>query len=205
MGKKIKGYVFDIGNVLVSWSPSNITKKYFDGSTSNSHNLNQVTEEMNLRIDKGEPFQEVIKEYINKYPKFEEVLLDWRDNWIQMFQPKITGTWLVLEELKKMGSPVYALSNFGKETFELACHFYPELKSFNFCFISGYLGLVKPNEKIYELVEEKSGFRSGELFFVDDRIDNCRVASERGWIVHRFTNPQRLRDHLNSLGIRLKS
>jgi len=97
------------------------------------------------------------------------------------------------------------LSNFGKETFELACHFYPELKSFNFCFISGYLGLVKPNEKIYELVEEKSGFRSGELFFVDDRIENCRVASERGWIAHRFTNPQRLRDHLNSLGIRLKS
>ena len=125
MEKRIKGYVFDIGNVLVSWSPSNITKKYFDGNPSNRDNLNQVTEGMNLRIDKGEPFQEVIKEYIDKHPKFEEVLLDWRDNWIQMFQPKITGTWVVLEELKKMGSPVYALSNFGKETFELACHFYP--------------------------------------------------------------------------------
>ena len=204
MSKEIKGYVFDIGNVLIRWSPSNITEKYTRRS-SDGRELNRITEEMNLRIDKGEPFRGVIGEYVTEYPKFEKVLLEWRENWIEMFKPKIFPTWKILDELKKKGNPVYALSNFGKETFEMACKVYPELKSFNAYFISGYLGFVKPDEEIYKLVEEKTGLSPSELFFIDDRIENCRVAQELGWTVHKFSEARLLRKHLNSLGIILKN
>ena len=203
MNKKIEGFVFDIGNVLVQWSTSNITKKYKSADVHKTKQLNTVTEVMNIRIDKGESFKAILAEYIANYPEFENVLADWRDNWIQMFKPKIHNTWVILYELKQMGYPIYALSNFGKETFDFACDVYPELRSFDRHFISGHFGIVKPDQRIYEKVERETGLVRSKLFFIDDNKFNCVAAEKRGWQVHIFRDAKGLRDHLNSLGILL--
>ena len=205
MKRKIKGFVFDIGNVLVQWSTSNIISKYESANIRKTKRLNVVTEAMNVRIDKGEPFRTIIAEYIEKYPEFENALIDWRDNWIHMFRPKIHTTWVVFNELKQMGYQVYALSNFGRETFEMACDVYPELNTFDKQFISGHLGVVKPDQLIYEKVENETGLVPSQLFFIDDNKENCNAAEERGWQIHRFTNGKRLRNHLKSLGINLQN
>lgn len=205
MKKKVRGYIFDIGNVLVHWEPLNIINKHSFHSLAKKNELIRIIEDMNMRVDKGEPFGSVIEEYSVEYPEFKQVFFDWENSWIEMFGPKILETWYVLNELKRRGFSIYALSNFGKETFELACDFYPELKTFDYCFISGHLGLIKPDQRIYEFVEKKLGLKRDELFFIDDRIDNCIAAEKRGWIVHQFTNGKKLINHINSLEITLKN
>lgn len=204
MEKEIKGYVFDIGNVLIKWNPSNITRKYADQKKFKFNEAVRITEEMNLRVDKGEGFNSVIEEYINNYPEFEELFRDWRDNWSRMFTPKINGTWNILNQLKEMGYKTYALSNFGRQTFEIACQAYPELKNFDRIFISSHLGIVKPDDRIYEIVERDTGLNPSELFFIDDRKINCVSAQSRGWTVHKFINAKKLSEHIFSIETRLK-
>ena len=204
MEKEIKGYVFDIGNVLIKWNPSNITRKYANQNKFNFNEAVRITDEMNLRVDKGEGFNAVIEEYINTYPEFEELFRDWRDNWSRMFTPKINGTWNILNQLKEMGYKIYALSNFGRQTFEIACQVYPELKNFDRIFISSHLGIVKPDDRIYAIVERNTGLNPSELFFIDDRKINCVSAQSRGWTVHKFLNAKKLSEHIFSIETRLK-
>jgi 2-haloacid dehalogenase len=44
----------------------------------------------------------------------------WRDRWIEMAQPEIAGSVSLLTALKARGVPVFALSNFGVESFAVA-------------------------------------------------------------------------------------
>ena len=103
-----------------------------------------------------------------------------------------------------MGYKTYVLPNFGRQTFEIACQAYPELKNFDRLFISSHLGIVKPDDKIYEIVERDTGLNPSELFFIDDRKINCDSAQCRGWPVHEDINAKKLSEHIFSIETRLK-
>jgi HAD superfamily hydrolase (TIGR01509 family) len=46
---------------------------------------------------------------------------------------------------------------------------------------------MKPDARIYEIVEVQLGMRGGELLFIDDRPENVEGGARRGWrsICHR--------------------
>lgn len=48
-------------------------------------------------------------------------------------------------------------------------------------FLSFEVGLIKPNEGIYERVEESLKIPSKDILFIDDRKDNVDAALNRGW------------------------
>lgn len=47
--------------------------------------------------------------------------------------------------------------------------------------LSFELGEIKPNDKIYELVEEQTNIEPNNILFIDNRIDNINAARKRGW------------------------
>lgn len=47
--------------------------------------------------------------------------------------------------------------------------------------VSGLEGVVKPEEAIYRLVEERMGLRGESLFFLDDTARNVEAAQALGW------------------------
>ena len=108
---------------------------------------------------------------------------------------------IMAENFSAKGVPVFALTNFGIQTFEIAEPVYPFLTEFDRRYISGHMSVIKPDALIYQMVEADCGIAPQALLFADDRIDNIRAAEARGWQTHLFDYPQGWADRLVAEGL----
>ena len=96
---------------------------------------------------------------------------------------------------------MFALSNFGIQSFDYAKSIYRFLEEFDRSYISGHMGVIKPDPLIYRMVEADCGVEPDGLLFVDDRADNIAAAVARGWQTHLFETPQGWADRLIAEGL----
>ena len=85
---------------------------------------------------------------------------------------------------------MFSLTNFGIQTYDIAAEVYPFLREFDRDFISGHMGVIKPDPQIFQMLEDESGLSGDALIFADDRDDNIAAAAARGWNTHLFKNPE---------------
>ena len=156
---------------------------------------------MNDKIDHGENWRETVYATAAAHPKYSELIRQWHDRWAEMAAPTIPHSWEILRRIRAQGIPVFALSNFGIESFAFAETLYPELTEFDRRFISGHMGITKPARRIYEMVEAETGLSGAQLFFADDRQDNIDAAEAMGWLGHLFTSADNLERALTKLGV----
>lgn len=186
----IEAVIFDIGNVLVEWRPDRIYDPLMDAS-ARDHLFHTVgLHAMNEAVDAGAPFAASVERLAADNPDHAAHILLWRDRWPDMFAPAIDGSVRLLRALRARGVPVYALSNFGAETFAMAERTYPFLRDFDRRYISAHMGVIKPAPEIYARVEDDCGHPPEALLFVDDRADNIAAARARGWHGHVFTDAE---------------
>ncbi len=185
----IKAVIFDIGNVLIEWQP----ERFFDATIGIEKRKTLFAtidlHKMNDRIDRGENWEQVVSETAKDYPEFSAEILMWHSHWLEMAQPPLDHSLKLLRTLRQKGTPVFALSNFGVETFAYAEEVYPFLREFDQRFISGHMQMIKPDAAIYEAVETDTKLAPNEMLFADDRIDNIDAAAKRGWHTHLFQSP----------------
>ena len=197
----IQAVVFDIGNVLIEWQP----ERYYDrviGQERRKAMFAQVDlHGINDLVDRGQNFRETIYAAAEDNPDWRDEIRMWHDNWREMATPTIGHSVRLLRALRKAGVPVFALTNFGIQTFDLAEPVYPFLKEFDRRYISGHLQEVKPGHRIYEMVEQDCGIAPESLLFADDRADNIATAAARGWQTHLFEHPQGWADRLVAEGL----
>jgi 2-haloacid dehalogenase len=93
----------------------------------------------------------------------------------------------LLRRLRAAGKRVYALSNFAHETFALAERNHDFLGEFDDRVISGHVGVVKPEPRIYQILFERVGRPASELLFIDDSAANVRAAEALGMPAIHFT------------------
>lgn len=197
----IEAVVFDIGNVLVEWHPERVYDAVV-GPALRDHLFHVVgLDAMNAAVDAGAPFAASVEALAARHPEHAPHIRLWHDRWADMFAPEIPLSAHLLRALRARGVPVLALSNFGRETFAMAERMYPVLTEFDRRYVSGHLGVIKPDPRIYEIVEQDAGVAPGGLFFIDDRADNIAAAAARGWQVHHFTGPEALAARLVAEGI----
>lgn len=184
----VEAVVFDIGNVLIEWQP----ERHYDAvigperrkqmfETVDLHGMNDI-------IDAGGPFRETIYGFADKYPEWRMEIRMWFDDWLKMASPVIPRSVRLLRALRARGVPVFALSNFGRDSFAYARTHYDFLSEFDRPYISGHMGVIKPDPRIYEMVETDCGIAPDRLLFTDDRADNIAAADARGWQTHLFTS-----------------
>ena len=197
----IDAVIFDIGNVLIEWQP----ERFYDGVIGADRRRAMFAQVdlhgMNDRIDSGENFARVVADCADAFPHWRAEIAMWHDNWLDMASPEIPASVAILRALRARGVPVFALSNFGRETFALAEPVYPFLAEFDRRYISGHMGVTKPDARIYEMVEQDCGLPPDRLLFVDDRAENIAAAQARGWQGHLFDGPQGWRARLEAAGL----
>lgn len=110
----------------------------------------------------------------------------WYDRWIELASPRIEGSIRLQRALRAKGVPVFALTNFGRYSFDEAVPKMDFLQDFDRLYVSGRMGVIKPDPRIYEMVEEDCGIAPDRLLFTDDRADNITAAARRGWRTHQF-------------------
>lgn len=195
----IQAVIFDIGNVLIEWQP----ERHYDARIGQERREAMFAEvdlhAMNDDVDKGAPFKDTIYATADAYPNWRDEIRMWHDEWIQMATPVIPRSLALLRALRNKNIPVFALSNFGIESFAYAETQYPFLAEFDRRYISGHMAVTKPNPSIYQMVEDDCGLAPDTLLFADDRGENIAVAKARGWNAHQFDHPagwaQNLVDH----------
>lgn len=187
---QIKAVIFDIGNVLIEWQP----ERFYDaviGQERRKQMFDVVDlHGMNDRIDRGGDFKTIVMEEADKTPEWRDEIQMWYGRWIDMATPTIDHSVRLLRALRRKEIPVFALSNFGIRTFEIGVENYPFLEEFDRRYISGHMGVIKPEPAIYEMVEADCGVPTEALLFTDDRQDNIDAAAARGWQTHLFEGPE---------------
>ncbi len=197
----VKAVVFDIGNVLIEWQP----ERFYDAEVGEARRRAMFTaldlHGMNDDVDRGENFRDAVTAFATANIDYHAEIMMWHDNWADMASPSIPHSVRMLHALRDQGVPCFALSNFGVQTFEIAENKYPFLKDFDRRYISGHMGVIKPDVEIYRLLEDDCGVAPGHLFFTDDRIDNIRAAERRGWQTHLFDGPTAFAGRLIAEGL----
>ncbi|MGJ8626927.1 MAG: HAD family hydrolase [Sulfitobacter sp.] len=198
---KPQAVVFDIGNVLIEWQP----ERFYDATIGIQKRKEMFSavdlHAINDRVDMGENFQDVIYGAAELYPAWRAEIRMWHDRWIEMASPVIDHSVRLMKALQARDIPVFSLTNFGIESYDLAATYYAFLREFDRDFISGHMGMIKPNPLIYDTLEKASGVAPEALLFTDDRTENIAAAAQRGWQTHLFEGPTGWANRLVSSGL----
>ncbi len=197
----IEAVIFDIGNVLIRWQP----EEYYDRTIGAERRREMFAEVdlhgMNDEVDRGGDFREVVYATAERYPHWREEIRAWHDDWLELAQPVIGGSVAIQRDLRARGVAVFALTNFGIGSFAIAEEAFPFLKEFDRRYVSGHMGVIKPDPDIYAQVEADCGIAPERLLFTDDRADNIAAAQARGWETHLFEGPEGWRARLVGAGL----
>ena len=186
----IKAVIFDLGNVLIGWQPEVFFDSVIGEDRRRAFFAAVDLHGMNDGIDAGANFHDTLARTAKDHPDWAEELGIWHDRWIDMAAPLITHSERLMYALQAKGMPVFSLTNFGIQTYDLAAESYPFMRKFDRDFISGHMGVIKPDPVIYQMLEDASGLSGDALLFADDRQDNIDAANARGWNTHLFEHPQ---------------
>ena len=178
--------VFDIGNVLVGWQPEAFYDRVIGEPRRRALFAAVDLHGMNDLIDEGALFRETIYDWAERHPDWGPEVRMWYDRWIELASPRIEGSIALLRALRSKGVPVFALTNFGRHSFDEAVPRLDFLAEFDRHYVSGRMGVIKPDPRIYQMVEQDCGIAAPALLFTDDRADNIAAAAARGWRTHQF-------------------
>ena len=173
--------VFDIGNVLLRWDPRNLYRKVFDDEERMERFLaTALAMDFVSHTDVAEDFAGALEARAKDFPEFAKELRMFHKRWIETLGGPIEENVALLRRLRAAGKRVYALSNFAHETFALAERNHDFLGEFDDRVISGHVGVVKPEPRIYQILFERVGRPASELLFIDDSAANVHAAEALG-------------------------
>ena len=192
-----RAVLFDLGGVLIDWDPRYVYRPLFADDAAMERFLARVCHaQWNKGIDAGRPFAEAILERQREVPEFAEYIGFWASRWPEMLKGEIPGTVAILRELKDLGLPLYALSNWSAETFPIARERFGFLAWFDRIIVSGEVGVAKPDREIFQLAISQCGLVPAETVFIDDVPANIEAALDLGFDAVLFTGPEALRRDL---------
>lgn len=196
-----KAVVFDIGRVLFHWELGALFSKLIaDREELDWFLAHVVTEEWHFEHDRGRALADMVPERIAQFPQYESHIRAYAERFNETIPGPVEGSLEIVERLAAAGVPLYCLTNFGDEFFAAFRPTQPVFDHFIDIIVSGTEKVAKPDPRIYEIVEERSGRSGDALFFTDDNPANIAAAKARGWNAHLFTDAASLEAQLKATG-----
>lgn len=194
--------VFDLGGVLIDWNPRHLYRTLIAEERAMEDFLATVcTGPWNEKQDEGRSVAEAEAELLAAYPRHAALIRAYYGQFDRMLAGSIDGTVTILEELHARGVPLYALTNWSRETFPHAQRRFAFLKRFRGIVVSGELGMMKPDARIFRHLTEAHGLRADDCLFIDDAPKNVAGAKAAGLHAIHFRGPDALRDELRQYGL----
>lgn len=122
----------------------------------------------------------------------KNIVFDIFDVLISPMDGPIHGSVDLLMELKSRGFPLYSITNMSTEGFAETRAQYPFLRLFDGVVVSGSIGLMKPDPKIFQHLLTQFNLDPKETLFIDDKSSNVQGALDAGLYAERFDNPRQL-------------
>jgi len=206
---KIDTIIFDLGSVLIAWDPYPVLLEAFNKDPLKTRWFldNICHMDWNTTLDAGKNFEQAKRERMAEYPEYAEYIAVYMNRWEEMLLGEIEGTLEIFKALKESNRyKLFAITNWSAEKFPVARRKYPFLSWFKDIVVSGEIGIVKPDKKIYKYAIDRFKIKQTEtVVFIDDRLENIEAATALGIKGIHYKNPQQLHSALENLGINLNS
>ena len=177
----IKNIVFDLGNVLLSFKPSEYFDKHKYPAAIKATILEDIFRSKEwLLLDNGEISTQDAINAISKRSSLKKEEIDHIFNLRTDLLFPLDSNIKVLPGLKKRGFKLYYLSNFPLDIFDEVRSGYYFFRYFEGGLISAEAKSSKPDTRIYELLLEKYSLIPGECLFIDDLEANVNSARAFG-------------------------
>ena len=200
----INTIIFDLGNVLVNWSPLHVfDEKYFDSLEKRDYFFQHIcTMDWNEKQDEGRSIVEATKELIEQYPDWEQPIRDYYGRWTEMLQGPIYETVEIFRQLKESNKyKIYALTNWPTVLFDIALVRYNFLHWFDGRVVSGEEKTRKPFPEFYQRLLERYNVDPSEALFIDDSLRNVKAAEGLGIKSLHFQSSAQLKDEVSKLNL----
>ena len=195
--------IFDFGGVLIDWNPRYLYRKLFPGDEQAMERfLVEIGfDEWNRLQDAGRPFSVAVAELCTRHPQYCDLIRLYDERYPESINGAIPGTVDILRQLRTAGYPLYAISNWPAEKFDLVRPDYEFFGWFRGIVISGEVGAAKPDPRIFHALLEQVGRPAGECLLIDDSPVNIAAAQALGFQTLRFHSPAQLAGELARRGL----
>lgn len=203
MQQPINTIIFDLGGVLIDWNPRYLYRKIFRTEEEIEWFLSNIcTSEWNDLQDAGRPFEEAIRERIEKFPDHHEPITAWHTRWKETISGPIEGTVDILRHLRDSRQyRLYALTNWSSETFPWTYENFDFLHWFEGIVVSGVEKMRKPNPAFFQVLFDRYQIIPQQSVFIDDNPANIEAANRLGLNTIPFREPGQLADDLRQWNI----
>ncbi|AKH93676.1 HAD family hydrolase [Elizabethkingia anophelis] len=197
----IKNIIFDFGGVLMDWNPKYLYQNVFNSEEEMDFFLDNIaTLKWNAEQDRGRSFQEATEILQNQYPEFSKEIALYYSQWPVMLKGTIEENVSILRNLHGRYQ-LYGLTNWSAESFPYAYKNYDFFSLFNGIVVSGEEKLIKPDERIYELLLNRYNLNASECLFIDDNYENIRTAQAMDFNTIHLTPHTNLKEELQKFHI----
>ncbi|MGB7407017.1 MAG: HAD-IA family hydrolase [Pontixanthobacter sp.] len=199
---RCKVAVFDVGRVIVEWDLRHLfTKLIGDPSELDWFLQNVVTEAWHFQHDAGVPLSEMIPPLQARFPRHAALIEAYRARFLETVPGPVPGTEGLIERLADNQVPLFAITNFGAEFWQMFRPTRPILDRFIDIVVSGDEKLAKPDPAIFELAQSRFGHAPQDMLFIDDNAANIAAADALGWHTHLFRGAADLERDLVARGL----
>lgn len=198
----IKAVVFDLGKVLVDFDYTIAARNIARHCKFTAEEIFSYMVRSPLIVDyetglvSSQEFFESVSRVAGYDGKFEEFGAFFGDIFSPM-EPMIE----LHAALRRRGFATYVFSNTNELAILHIRRNFPFFANFDGYIFSYEHRSMKPDARLYEVVERQTGRRGAELLYVDDRPENIAAGSARGWQTILQETPVKTRAAIERLGM----
>ncbi len=179
-----KNILFDMGNVLVTYNPEWVIRRYTEDEELIREVKNIVFNSQEwFLLDAGlieeEKAERNWMERLSSDKARELAHLSFQ-NWHLYNMKVIPGTAEMIRALKENGKEIYLLSNASMRLLSIYKEVIPAVECFSGIFYSAAHKCVKPQDIIYERFLKEYSLKPSDCFFIDDLEENISAAKAVG-------------------------
>ena len=176
--------VFDLGKVLLDFDYGIAARRIAARGKVSPEAIKNFIDHSPLlfRYETGQMTKEQFFDEIRAASGFRGDLEEFSGFFSDIFVP-IEPMVALHSELRRHGIPTYIFSNTNELATGHIRRRFPFFHNFDGYILSYEHGAMKPDHKLYEVVEAQSGHRQAEILYLDDRPENIAAGAARGWQV----------------------
>jgi FMN phosphatase YigB (HAD superfamily) len=197
-----KVVVFDLGKVLVDFDYSIAARRIASRGKMSFENLAPFLSQSPLlyRFETGFLTNEQFYSEVCAATGFTGDLSEFCQTFADIFVP-IESMVELNTTLRKRGIPTFIFSNTNDLAVGHIRRNFPFFNNFDGYILSYQHGAMKPDPKLYEVVESHTRRKGPEILYLDDRPENIATGAQRGWQVILQESPEKSRRAIQDLGL----
>jgi 2-haloacid dehalogenase len=199
---KTQAVLWDLGNVLLDWSPAHLYRKFFDTEAEVQAFLTHVCNmTWHAEHDRGVPMADNRAELIARFPEHAEAIRAWETRFPEMLDGTVAGTAEAMDRLASQAVPQYALTNLPDEWLQPVLDLYPSMRHMRDIIVSAHEGVIKPDQRIFEITADRLPHEPAAVLFFDDRSENVDAARAYGFDAELFAGETAMLAALGQRGL----